>query len=543
MDTQSSGLADKINLAEVKARSKAGWQDKQHYLPQLNEAYEFAIPYRKPVDEAVTQSMPGENRVDRVFDNTAIVSTVRFAGKLQNDLLPPEQSFFTLEAGPISKMVSEDAAAFTQTLQQDATVINALFQGGEFSTAVQEMFLDLAAGTGAMLILPGDEERPVRFVAVPISEIALEAGAYSDISAIFFKKKWSKRAIKSTWPKGHFSDALKKDMEDAKKQSDTLVICQDTYWNPEEKKWVLVVYVENDKETKPIAVSTSRACPWAVPRYYKVAGETYGRGPIQVTLPTIKSLNKAQELSLKAAAFAILGIWTAVDDGVFNPKMARLAPGAIWRVARNGGLLGPSVQKLDLPGRFDTSQIVLNELRMQVKEGLLDQQLPPDGATPRSASEIMERVKRLASEHNGALGRLVQEGVVPMVRRVMEIAHDKGLLVSKQPIDRLLIDIKITSPMAVAMRAQQAKIWADFIQLCEALLMNGTVASEIIELYEMLAEIGRSMGVPEKYLKTKGQQRQVQKQIEQGVQQAMAAAVEAQKQQQQAAGLAAPAAA
>lgn len=113
MDTQSSGLADKINLAEVKARSKAGWQDKQHYLPQLNEAYEFAIPYRKPVDEAVTQSMPGENRVDRVFDNTAIVSTVRFAGKLQNDLLPPEQSFFTLEAGPISKMVSEDAAAYS----------------------------------------------------------------------------------------------------------------------------------------------------------------------------------------------------------------------------------------------------------------------------------------------------------------------------------------------------------------------------------------------------------------------------------------------
>jgi hypothetical protein len=43
-------------------------------------------------------------------------------------------------------------------------------------------------------------------------------------------------------------------------------------------------------------------------------------------LPTIKTVNKAQELTLKAAAIQLLGIWGFRAGGTFNPDTVRLGP-------------------------------------------------------------------------------------------------------------------------------------------------------------------------------------------------------------------------
>ena len=537
-----------IDTTDVAARSKKAWSDKTAIQWLIDEAYEYALPYRKPVNGVTNNAAPGEARVDRVFDNTAIVSSFRFAGRLQNDLVPPAQKWFTLDLGPISKLVAAGLAPtdgdqlkqLRETLQGDAEVVNALFQGGEFDTAVHEMFLDLAAGTGAMMIVPGDDERPVRFVTAPIDDIALEPGPYNDVGGIFYKRKWSARVLPAMWPKAEFPADIAKLIRT--KPDDEITVCQDATFDYQSKRWSLTAYRDTDK--KGWHKVESRACPWVTPRYYKLAGESYGRGPIHVTLPTIKTLNKAQELALKGAAMAILGIYTRIDDGVFNPKTSRIAPGAMWTVARNGGLLGPSIQKLDTPGRYDLSQLVLQELRMQVKEGLLDQQLPPDGATPRSASEIMERVKRLALEHNGALGRLVQEFVVPAVKRVMEIAADRGLLQSKMRIDQLLVAVVVTSPLAIALRAQQAKVMVDYLTLLISVLAQGgqQTAGEIVQLYAMLEEIGRMLGIEEKWFRGEAGRRDIEGMVNQRVQQAIAGALQMQQQQEQLAAAAAPAA-
>lgn len=529
-----------VDVQAIRKRSERAWTAKTPYEAMQREAYEFAIPYRQPAGKHIA---PGENRVDRVFDNTAIVSSFRFAGRLQNDLVPPGQEFFKLALGELGKLAlaGDDTAVkdLNENLQRDGKVIHSLFQGGEWDTATHEMFLDLAAGTGAMLILKGDAQRPVRYVAVPIEEIALELGAYGDVSGIFYVKKYPARALPDMWPEAKFPEKVARKIKTNPEAE--VEVCQDAVWDAKSRRWSLYAYARGDKEGWH--TETSRTCPWLTPRYYKIAGEVYGRGPIHVTLPTIKTLNKAQELVLKAAAIAILGIYTRIDDGVFNPATARIAPGAMWSVARNGGLLGPSVSKLDLPGRYDLSQIILNELRMQVKEGLLDQQLPPDGQTPRSASEIMERVKRLALEHMGALGRLVQELIVPAVRRVMEIASDLKLLQTKVEIDQLLVAVQVTSPLAIAQQAQTAKVLVDFLMICAQVVSTAQASGQVVKVMTMLEEIGRSMGVEERHFVGDAERREREQLIAAGVQQAIAAAMEMQKQQQQVAAAAAPEAA
>ncbi len=101
-----------------------------------------------------------------------------------------------------------------------------------------------------------------------------------------------------------------------------------------------------------------------------------------------------------------------------------------------GGVLGADVTRLDpASGRIDVGNLVSQEMRLQVQAALHDTQLGPESGTPKSATEIMARMRRISENYMGAFGRLVHEIVPVVVRRVIEIAHRKGLLDQAIPID------------------------------------------------------------------------------------------------------------
>jgi hypothetical protein len=91
-------------------------------------------------------------------------------------------------------------------------------------------------------------------------------------------------------------------------------------------------------------------------------------------LPDIRTANKVVELVLKNASIAVTGIWQADDDGVLNPATIRLVPGTIIPKAVGSSGLTP----LAAPGRFDVSQIVLDDLRARIRHALLADRLGRD---------------------------------------------------------------------------------------------------------------------------------------------------------------------
>ncbi|WP_196301745.1 hypothetical protein, partial [Streptococcus pneumoniae] len=79
----------------------------------------------------------------------------------------------------------------------------------------------------------------------------------------------------------------------------------------------------------------------------------------------------AVELTLKAAAIQMLGIWGYRPGGAFNPDTARLAPGAFWPMSSTGGVMGPEVARVDTAaGRVDVGQLISSELRLQVQAAM-----------------------------------------------------------------------------------------------------------------------------------------------------------------------------
>jgi hypothetical protein len=441
----------------IDARRKAAQRAKDLFKPLLDEAYEYAIPYRR----GIADSGAGEQRVNRVFDSTAMEAALRFAGKFARDIFP--QGFFSIEPGEWlpDKAVREEMREVVASVSK---IVDTFFLSGEWEQAKHEMGIDLAGGNAALLVLPGTPAKPCRFIVAPMDEVMFENGPYNDVTGVFWERKWTCRAIAQEFPQGRFTEQFRQ--KTAQSPETEVTLYQDTVWDPRENKWVRHCYCADNEQTV-IEQSESRTCPWITPRYFRVPGEVYGRGVLMLAMPSIRTLNTAQKIMLQSAAIAMLGIYTAIDDGVFNPDNSPLTPGVFWKVARNGGVLGPSVQRFPDP-RIDLSGIVIDKLQMAVKSAMNDKALPPDSGAVRSPTEIIERVKQIAFDDVGAFGRLVHEGVVPLVKRCVEIAYDLKLLGQDINIDDFILRVEVRSPMAMARQQMRSESILQYAQIVGA---------------------------------------------------------------------------
>jgi hypothetical protein len=83
-------------------------------------------------------------------------------------------------------------------------------------------------------------------------------------------------------------------------------------------------------------------------------------------------------------------MWQADDDGVLNPANIGLKPGAIIPKAVGSAGLSP----LEALGKFDVSQLVLDDLRARIRRALLSDKLGAIDGPRMTATEVVERVRR-----------------------------------------------------------------------------------------------------------------------------------------------------
>lgn len=485
----------------------------------LDDLYSFVMPYRAPSGSPAASSA---ERVDRIFDGTAAKAAFRFAGRMSQDVTPAFQSFFELKIGPYLEVDGDEKKAIEEELAVISKKVAAVLEGADFAVAAGEMYLDLFGGTGALLMPEADRE-VLRFVAVPIGELALREDGFGKVNGVYWKKTYKAEDIPGLWPKtkSKISEKLQRIIDE---EPDTdVVILQACEYDCESYQWNFVAMRPDHCDEGAIYQTTEDTCPWLTPRFYKVPGEAMGRGPGLMGLPTAKTLNKVTELTIKAAAFAILGLWIYKNDRVFNPKTSVMKPGAMWAVGATGGSMGASVQRLEVPGRFDISNIILQDLRESLKQIMLDDTLPPDSGAVRSATEIVERMKRLAADLSGAYARLVLEIVRPLIQRVIDVLFRRKLIKTRLTIDQLLLKVEVVSPIAKLQQAQDVSSIVEWLQI--QLSLGGPQLMMLTsKIEDIFADIGRKLGVSERYIRSNADKKTIQKAVAALIAQAQAAA-------------------
>ena len=236
-----------------------------------------------------------------------------------------------------------------------------------------------------------------------MSEVAFEAGPDGQIDGHFRERSLPLDLLKARFPAAELPKSVVANCQSEPER--TVAVVEAVL--PSDGGFAYYALLVEDP-TRPTALATGHfgCSPFISFRWLKGAGEIYGRSPVMSALPDIKTANKVVELILKNASIAVTGIWLADDDGVLNPANIRLVPGSIIPKAVGSSGLTP----LQAPGRFDVSNLVLEDLRAQDPPYLAGR----SAGTGRRSSDDRDR------------GGRAQRGDRPPARRDLRSAADRA---------------------------------------------------------------------------------------------------------------------
>jgi hypothetical protein len=476
----------RLSPDQILKRQELAQKKKDEFQQLYQDAYEFALPQRQ-LYGIWEGGATGTKKMQRVFDSTAINSTQRFANRLQSVVFPPQRKWARLEPGTAIPEDRKDQAQ--QILDVYGERMFAVLRQSNFDIAIGEFLLDLAVGTACMMVQPGDDTSPINFVPVPLFLVSYEEGANGQVDNVYRRMRMKAESIVRQWPDAKIPDEMQRRIDN--KPTDDIELIEATVYDYKRGDYCYHVI---DKASKAeIVYRRRKTSPWVISRYMKVAGEIYGRGPLVTALPDIKTLNKTKELLLKNASLAVAGPYTAADDGVLNPNTVKIVPGAIIPVARNGGPQGPSLQPLPRSGDFNVSQLVINDMTQSIKRILLDESLPPDNMSARSATEIVERMKELAQNLGSAFGRLINETMIPLTSKILEVMDERGLIDLPLRVNGLEVKVTPVAPLAQAQAMEEVNAVLQYAQLMQGFGTDGAVA---IKTDMVVDYIGDKLGVP-----------------------------------------------
>ncbi len=476
-----------ITVENIIKRFNAAQARKQQWESVYEDCYRFALPNRNLYEGYFEGKTVGQNKMADVFDSTAIDSTQRFANRIQSGLFPPHTNWCRLEPGnDIPKDQHEAVQAVLDTyLDKMFTVIRT----SNFDLAMGEFLLDLCVGTGVMLIQPGDELTPIRYTSIPMYLVCFEEGAHGKVENVYRRLRMKVEQIQVQYPDAKLSTTLEQKLKD--NPIEEIDFLEATVKDLDTGKYKYCIIYQQEKFT--IVDREMKFSPWVISRYMKAAGEVYGRGPLTVAIPDIKTLNKTKELLLKNASLSIAGVYTAADDGVLNPNTVVLKPGAIIPVARNGGPQGESLRPLSRSGDPQLSQIVIDQLQMSIKKILLDESIPRDDMSARSATEIQQRIQELAQNLGSAFGRLITETMQPIIQRTLQIMDEQNLIELPLKVNGLEVKIKPVSPIAMSQNNNDIN---NVIQYAQIVAQLGPEGQTVLKIGAIADYIADKLGIP-----------------------------------------------
>ena len=481
---------------------------RENWVPLFEECYEYALPQR----ESFYYETPGQRRDERIFDETAVVGVQEFASRLQSGLVPNFARWADLIAG--SEIPKDQRESIDEALDEVTEYVFEILQNSNFSQEVHESFMDLAVGTGVLAVEEGDSINPVVFSAIPLPHVVLDTGPDDKIDHVYRERKNVRYdQLSILYPKGNFDRKVQSKMTTNDTTNVLELVCRDYSVKNEEAYLHYAICMTTESVLFYRQMRGVGSNPFVCFRWSKCAGEKYGRGPLLNALSAIKTTNLTVELILENAQMSISGIYQMEDDGVVNPDTIQLVPGSI--IPKAMGSQG--LQPINAAGRFDVAQLVLSDMRLNIKRALYNDMLGDPDKTPATATEIAERMADLSRRMGSAFGRLQVELVQPVLQRVIYILKKQGRI-EIPTVNGREVKIKSVSPLAQAQANQDISSIARFLQL-----IGGTFGPEMLNMLinqeTTSLHLAKKFGIPEGLIRDAEERNQIVAMMQQAAQQ------------------------
>lgn len=496
-----TGAGDGVESSHYKTWEKykqAAMKLRDPWVAQWEEIYRYTMPGR----DGFYMEAPGQDHSDQNYDETAIVGVPKLASRLAGGYLPEFGEIFSLAYGPDAPVHLQNAEG-QDKLEALTRMIHESWQNSNLGIESGEAMTDLAMGTANVLLEEGRYPGDVCFLSVDPTALALLPDGASGIKGWFWWRKIMLEDVRECYPKAIYGPAITRALS---KEPMRMVDVQCGYWcmpsdTGEEQYQFVVILPEFGRKEGLVYERLDRgdgSCAWGYARWSKTGRNPWGRGPILLVMPAVKSANLVIQLTYENAEMAIGGMWTYDDDGVFDPDGVTFQPMTFIPKSREG-----KIEPLESKGNFDVSQLVLTDMRTNIKKGLHIDEMDKEGSTPYSAFEIAQRRADSARDLTAPGARITREMIVRWVNRTIWIFKRQGVLdPAGLKVDGKMLKLHAKSPF---LRGQDSVVMQEIMTgagQMNAIFGAGT-AGMAFKLEETRDEIFRRNGIPMRLAATK----------------------------------------
>lgn len=438
------------------------YEERSHWNSQWQEAARRLIPAH--VDTFHTKGRlwtKGRKRTEEIYDATAALALYRFQSVMESLATPANNMWHRLE--PSEDRLRKDRVVRAYLDEVNRIVMKERYRPkANFVGQNQKTLFSYGAYGNGITFVDARPEGGVRYKNLALGQTYFLENHQGIVDTMYRRFQMTARHIIAEYgedvPASVLKHAENPNLEDH--EFDILHVVEP---NPNYKPGKLGVegmefhsvhiFIQEDHLLRRAGYTSF---PSAVCRYTQFAGETYGRGPAQLVLPSIKLLNAQKKTVLKQGNRIVDPVLLAHDDGLigsFSLKSGAINPGG---VNADGRLL---VQPLP------TGNLAVGEKMMEMEKQTINDaflitlfQILTEG--PRmTATEVLERTREKGLLIAPTAGRLQAEYLGPLIEREIDILAKQGILPPPPP---QLIEaggvytVEYDSPMSRMMRAENA---------------------------------------------------------------------------------------
>lgn len=473
-------------------RYKKAADERSSWQSLWQDCYRYTVPEQAHFFGFSSVSM--RQMRDHLYDATAGDAAEQLAASILGYLAPPWSNWLGIvPGGHVPEDRKKDLSA---VLEQAAQTVLSRLDQSNFASELHQCLMDLVVGgTACLHVGASAPDSPIPFTlrAVPLYEAVMAADENGDLTSFYRLRDVTRDQMMELIPDHRKEDDVFKFVFDASDET----VFQILEFSEKDKKGYQTGIILLSHNADPVMIYNVHAAhsPFIMFRWMKMAGESYGRSPVMKVLPDIKTANKVVELILKNASIAVTGIWQADDDGVLNIAAVDLVPGAIIPKAMGSAGLTP----LQMPARFDVSQLVLDDLRARIRHAMLTDRFSQFDGRRMTATEVNERSDDIFMILSAVYGRLQSELLDPLVKVLYGLMRDRGD-VPDLPLDGRYAQIVFRSPLA---RLQARKTLTPLLEWMDrAMQLPGDTAARLNTdaLLDYAADI---MGIPAHFIMPK----------------------------------------
>lgn len=520
---------------EVLKRHEDMKRVRQPYESLWQSCFDYMLPNKSDLLNATN---PGAKKQKvNLYNSTGIQANELLAATLASALTNAQTQWFHLTTGDEALDRDDEIRKWLETTEKR---MHSVLDNSNFHSEAHELYLDLGCiGTGTMSCEEDDEEI-VRFASRHVKEITVGEDFRGIVNCVYREYELNVAQIVNAFGIEKVGRKIKKLYTEGKLNEKFCIVhaveprdIYDTEKKGPKNYPIKSCFILKD-EAHELKEGGYNEFPYMVPRWSKISGEIYGRGPGQTALPDVKMLNKMDETTIQGAQLTIRPPMILPHNGYLLPL--RLTPGG--QNFKKGGIQD-DIKPLITDARIDFGIQFIQMKEKKIMEAFFVDRFQLPNGPMMTATEVMQRQDVMYRYMGPMLANLQHQFLRPLIARVAGIMMRKGLIeAAPEKMRKAKLDVKYMSAVAKAQRTGEAQALQQALAVIAPVAQAQPSVAHNINGDEYARHVWMVYGLPESVLRDRKEVEDMRKKMAEEQQKAHEA--EMQKNQAQAIGAAGP---